>query len=249
MDPTNLAQNKILTAIMDTEEITWHSLINEVIKQEQMNPWDINITTLTQHYITTVKKLKEFDFRLSGKVVLAAAILLKIKSNRLIGEDIDELTRLIEAKEENIEDFYEELTEEMDKKYIEEKYGPLIPRTPQPRKRKVSITELIRALQKALEVKERRVLRELPEVKVEKPTKKIDITDLITKTYQRITQITKPRINFNEVTPTQTRKDKYLTFLPLIYLAHIGQRKINIHQEKSFGEIEIEPIQTKKEEN
>ena len=51
----------------------------------------------------TVKKLQEMNFFISGKVVLASAILLKIKSNRLVNEDIARLDNLLYPSEDDEE--------------------------------------------------------------------------------------------------------------------------------------------------
>jgi segregation and condensation protein A len=101
------SNERIFQVLYNTDEVTWQTLLYELIKKEGMNPWDINISLLAKKYIETIKKLKELDLRISGKVLLAAAILLKIKSNRLIGEDLSEFDRLLTQSEE-------ELLEELD---------------------------------------------------------------------------------------------------------------------------------------
>ncbi len=72
------SHERIFQLLYNQDEVTWQTLLYELVKKEEMNPWDINISMLTKKYIETIKKLKELDFRISGKVLLAAAILLKI---------------------------------------------------------------------------------------------------------------------------------------------------------------------------
>ena len=98
------SHERIFQILYKEDEVTWQSLLYELVKKEGMNPWDINISLLTKEYIDTIKKLKELDFRISGKVLLAAAILLKMKSNRLLNEDISEFDRLITQEEELVEE-------------------------------------------------------------------------------------------------------------------------------------------------
>ncbi len=142
---------KIFEILFSKDEVTWQGLLYELVKTEQMDPWNINVSMLTKKYIEIIKKLKELDFRVSGKVLLAAAILLKIKSNRLLNEDLSEFDRLLTESEEGL---LEELDLEEEQNYRGNAEKPiLIPRTPQPRKRKVSIYDLMGALEKALEVK------------------------------------------------------------------------------------------------
>src|SRR3989338_11691150 len=143
------AHDKIFGIILSkTDEITWQNIIYELVKSEQMDPWDVDVSMLAQKYIDMLRSLKEHDFRISGKVLLAAAILLKIKSHKLVGEDLNELDRLLMGVEEEMEELGFEESGQITKLT---EIPTLIPRTPQPRKRKVSIYDLVEALERALE--------------------------------------------------------------------------------------------------
>ena len=228
---------KIFQLLYSQDEVTWQTLLYELIKKEQMNPWDVNISLLTKKYIETIKKLEELDFRISGKVLLAAAILLKIKSNRLLNEDLSELDRLLTQSEE---DLIDELDLEEPQRQDEEKHS-IIPRTPQPRKRKVSVFDLVKALEKALEVKQRRVMNSIPPMDVKIPKKTRDITQIIRDVYGKIKSffiINKQKtLTFTQLVPSKTKEDKIYTFIPLLHLTN--QRKVNLEQKEHFGEIEI----------
>ena len=232
------SHERIFQLLYNQDEVTWQTLLYELVKKEEMNPWDINISMLTKKYIETIKKLKELDFRISGKVLLAAAILLKIKSNRLLNEDLSELDRLLTESEED-------LTGELDlgdnKAYDRSENHPLIPRTPQPRKRKISVFDLVNALEKALEVKKRRVLNSIPPMNVKIPEKKRDITQVIREVYSKIlsffTRNNQNKLTFSRLVPSKTKEDKIYTFIPLLHLT--TQRKVHLEQKEHFGEIEI----------
>ena len=235
---------RIFQLLYNQDEVTWQSLLHDLVKKEQMNPWDVNISLLTKKYIDTIKKLKELDFRISGKVLLAAAILLKMKSNRLLNEDLSELDRLLTQSEEELID---ELDLEEPQTHHEEKHT-LIPRTPQPRKRKVSVFDLVKALEKALEVKQRRVMNSIPPMDVKIPKKTKDITQIIREVYTKIRSffiINKQKtLTFTQLVPSKTKEDKIYTFIPLLHLT--TQRKVNLSQQEHFGEIEI-MLNTEKE--
>ena len=48
MDP----HDRIFGLLMSkTDEITWQTIIFDLVKSEQMDPWDIDISLLTQKYI------------------------------------------------------------------------------------------------------------------------------------------------------------------------------------------------------
>jgi len=248
-NPEKKPHEQIFDLLFEKDEVTWQSIMQELVKSEDMNLWDVDVSKLTKKYIETIKKLKELDFRVSGKVLLAAAILLKIKSNKLVGEDIEYLDRLIqEQDQEELMDFEEDL----EPRKQEDIPKNLIPRTPQPRKRKVSIYDLMGALERALEVKRRRVLKSIPPMDVEIPEKKRDISDVIKEIYGKIKAFfwenKKNSLKFSKLIPEgATREDKIYTFVPLLHLTN--QRKIDIFQQKHFGEIDIILKKTKEEVN
>ena len=162
-----MQQDQIFNMLMDKDDVSWQSILLDLVRTEKMDPWDIDVSQLSRKYLDMIKKLKELDFRLTGKVVLAAALLLKIKSKRLVGADIEFLDSLFSQTDE-VEEGFDDLglsDVEIMRRMIEDENPRLIPRTPQPRRRKVSIYDLMDALQKAMEVKRRRLIKEIPELK------------------------------------------------------------------------------------
>lgn len=243
-------QEKIFNLVFEKDEITWQTMLYKLVKQEGMNTWDIDVSLLTQRYIEMLKTMKELDLRISGKVVLAAALLLRIKATRFIGEDMDELDKLFAGPQESSEEFYEELEEQYRSEASVEAYPELVPRTPQPRTRKISIYDLVRALQKALEVRQRRLIRSFPKGRLEVPEQKIDITKLIDKIYNKIMEYfekNKERLTYQGLVKEEERRERIMTFMTLLHLAHIDHRKIDLEQKENFGEIEIKPVQINKE--
>jgi segregation and condensation protein A len=247
------SNDKIHELLFEKDDVTWQSIIYELVKTEEVDPWDIDIGTLTKKYIETIKQLKEFDFKISGKALLAAAILLKIKSNRLVGEDLEEFDRIIVGEPD--EDFFEEDILASDR--TEEEIQKLIPRMPQPRKRKVSIYDLMGALEKALEVKQRRVLKNTPSFDVEIPKKRPNVNLVMQNLFLKIKRffiLGNKHLTFKKLIPSESKKDKVATFVPLLHLTN--RHKIDLKQEKPFGEIEIFlkttkgiDLELKKEEN
>lgn len=216
-------------------------MIFDLVKKENLNPWDINISSLSERFIGRLKEMKSLNLKVSGKVVLAASILLRLKSNRLLGEDLDEFDRLIAGSDVNEEEFYDELAQELAKgeEIPKEKINfSLLPRLPQPRKRKVSVFELVKALEKALEVKQRRVLRNRkPDIKI--PEKSFDMSKAITDLDKRIKSLiaTKNKVKFTDLLIDNSKEDIVFTFLPLLHLSNKGS--VFLKQEVSFGDIFI----------
>mgnify|MGYP000237621912 CR=1 FL=1 len=51
-------QEKIFDMLLSEDEITWQTIIYDLVKSEQMNPWDVDVSVLTKKYIIILKKLK-----------------------------------------------------------------------------------------------------------------------------------------------------------------------------------------------
>lgn len=243
-------QEKIFSMLFDEDEITWQSMIYDLVKTEGMDPWDVDVSLLSVKFLDMLKKLKEMDFRISGKIVLASAILLKIKSNKLLTEDINALDSLIAGNQEEM-DLLDELG--MDEEGTRTRRGKfdgpkLMPKTPQPRKRKVSIYDLVKALEKALEVNYRRppVIRN--KTKARAPQKGIDISSIIKDVYDKVNDHYKGKVSkektlsFSQLIPSESKEDKVFTFIPLLHLEN--QERVELEQEDHFKEIMISLIKT-----
>ena len=242
MNKNMSAQDRVFELLFEEDDITWQTILFNLVKKEQMNPWDVDITLISKQFMDMLKKLKEMDFSVSGKIILAAALLLRLKSSKLVDEDILELDRLIASTDEN-EDIYDDLIdfEEAPPGTFKEENPSLIPRTPQPRKRKVSIYDLVDALEKALEVRKRRIIRNIPPQNIQIPEKSVDISLIMGDVFRKIKDFFSKgnkRLTFSNLIPTNSKEDKVYTFIPLLHLTN--QRKIDLHQQKHFEDIEVE---------
>lgn len=239
-EASNATNDRVVSIVLDQEDVTWQAILYELIKKNQMDPWDIDIGMLSSKFLDVIKEMKQNDLRIPAKMILCAAVLLRIKSSRLVGEDLDALDQLFASAEETdeVQGLFDET---VDKKTRELNIPELIPRTPQPRKRKVSIYDLVSALEKALETKKRRVDASMPDVDLIIPTRTRDISSIISGIYVKIRKFfgknKKEKLMFSHLVPSNSREDKVYTFIPLLHLAN--QRKIDIEQENPFGEIEI----------
>ncbi|MBN1275469.1 segregation/condensation protein A [Candidatus Woesearchaeota archaeon] len=238
--PQGSHEDRIFSILFQEDELTWQTIIHDLVKTEQMDPWDINIGTIADKFITMLRKMQEMDFRIGGKMILAAAILLKLKSDKLMKEDIVALDALINSTEDDYVSLLDDLQGFSGVFAKHEEKPKLIPRTPQPRQRKVSVYDLVEALEKALETETRKQFRSVnnaPEVKV--PEKSTDMTALINTllgTIKKRLSITRT-ITFDQLIPSPSKEDKVYTFIPLLHLD--TQRKIELLQKQHFGTINI----------
>ncbi|MBU0758611.1 MAG: segregation/condensation protein A [Nanoarchaeota archaeon] len=244
-------QHQIFDMLFNKDEITWKGMIYDLVRCEQMDPWDINITILAKRFVQEVKKFKDTDLRISGKIILAAAILLKMKSTKLMEDDITGLDTLIASFQQTEDEIFEELLDyENPDGGVQMNQQPNIhPRTPQPRKRKVSVFDLVEALEKALEVSARRkpVSAEAPKMLI--PEKGRDIELVMKDVYNQVVKFFRQASNkmktltFTNLLPSEDKIDVIYTFIPLLHLDN--QRKIDLMQKESFGAIEIKLLDKK----
>ena len=116
-------------------------------------------------------------------------------------------------------------------------------KTPQARKKKVSINDLISALEKAMEVNQRRIIKRAELERIPDnliiPEKGININQLIKELYNKIINIFKKQqtLTFTQLVGNGSKEEKIRTFIPLLHLD--TQEKINLNQEKAFEEINI----------
>ena len=231
-------QDKLFNMLIQKDDITWKTIIYDLIRTEEMNPWDIDISLLVSKYLEIVRKFQETNFFISGKVLLAAALLLKIKSDKLVDEDIAGFDSMIFQEEED----FGELEDYIESPRGSYNFPKLAIKTPQTRKRRVNIRDLISALEKALEVDKKRALRKIASERFlfpNIPEKKIDISELIKGLLEKIRSFfnKEETVTFNMVVGSDKREDRIQTFVPLLHLA--TQEKIDLDQKEHLGDIYI----------
>ncbi|MGE0793526.1 MAG: segregation/condensation protein A [Candidatus Woesearchaeota archaeon] len=241
-------EDRIFDIVFKEDDLSWKEMIYDLVKSENMDPWNINISILAEKFIDMIKKFKTMDFRIGGKIILASSLLLKLKSDRLVGEDIDNFNKLLapptDEEDMFIDDGFE--FEQTDLNSFLNSNRKLVPRTPQPRERKVSVFDLVNVLEQALEadvVKQRKKLlrqMDLNEEIDEVPKKHFELTKTMEELHKKLAKLfvkTTTKVYFNELLTSQDKQCKVYTFLPLLHLEN--QRKVEMSQEEHFGEIEV----------
>lgn len=244
--PQKISQNQFYDVITSRKP-DWQAVIYELIYTEQLDPWDIDIVLLTRRYFEKIAELEEADFYISSKVLLAAALLLRIKSEYLLNKYIKSVDEILFGRKEDKKPLIERIQ-------IDENELPLlIPKTPLPRLKKVTLNELITALNNAIETESRRIKREVAIKRAKKLSeidfpsfRKIDLKDRIKQFYARIlTKIKKnnkePSKESNKVSYSNLvgieKEEKLACFLPLLHLSNT--RKLWLEQENHLEEIWI----------
>jgi segregation and condensation protein A len=236
-----IGQNQVYDLVTGRQS-DWQAIIYELIHTEQLDPWDIDISVLTKRYFEKILEMEEGDFYVSSKVLLAAALLLRVKSEFLLNKHLKSIDDILFGKKEEKRPVIEKIE-------IDENELPiLIPRTPLPRQRKVTLDELMGALNHAINTESRRIKREVAVKRAKKLSevdfpsfKKIDLKDRIKQFYARIlTSIKKKeklnKIGFNDLIGKE-REERLACFLPLLHLSN--HQKLWLTQDGHLDEIWI----------
>lgn len=84
---TNININQNSELVREAEVDGIEILVN-MAKQGKIDPWNVDIVEVTDKYLTHLFQSKAQNLRLTGRTLLFAAILLKLKSNVLEGIDV-----------------------------------------------------------------------------------------------------------------------------------------------------------------
>lgn len=94
-----------------SQEMDGIEILVSMAKTGKINPWNIDIVDITDKYLAQIFQMKAQNLRLTGRTLLFAAILLKLKSNVL--EDID--VNNFEKEEQTLDEF--ELNDDFEADY------------------------------------------------------------------------------------------------------------------------------------
>lgn len=239
LNSVNVSQEKIHDLVF-SREIGWQEIIYDLINSEQLDPWNINIVILTNKYLDKIQELQEADFLISSKVLLAASLLLRIKTEMLLNKYIKSVDEILFGKKEQKKYVLEriELTEEIPN---------LMPRSPIPRFKKVSLQELIDSLSKAITTENRRINKAiiqknaLRETSFSLPKTKYHLKDKIREMYLRLVGHFQEKKGDKKVpfSPIfgRTRDEQVMCFSPLLHLE--AQQRVWLEQSGHFEEIYI----------
>lgn len=226
--------------ILFNREIGWQEIIYDLINTEQLDPWDINITLLTDKYLGKIQELEEADFFVSSKVLLAAALLLRIKSEILLNKYIKSIDDILFERKAEAKHVLEKIE-------LDEEFPLLFPKSPLSRLRKVTLKELMESLSKAIITENRRIKKEiinrnaLRETGFSLPKRRFSIKDRIDEIYKRLFSHFKENKEEKRITYTkfvgEDKEERIISFSPLLHLEN--QKKVWLEQENHFDEIYI----------
>jgi segregation and condensation protein A len=204
-------------------------LVN-MAKNGEIDPWNIDIVEVTDKFLRQLEALEKMDLRISGRTLLYASILLRMKSNALVD---------VEEPQEIIDDDYEQFE-------ISDYPVPALPLRRTSR-RPVTLEELLSELKKA-ELIEKRRLERFKNIKDERRAtlKEVlsiahdeDIESRVGKMRNLLDGLfeNQQNIKFSDLVQTLDRSGKVMAYLAVLFLA--TRKEIWLDQEELFGELFI----------
>lgn len=226
-------------SLISSEELGWQTILYDLIKTEQLDPWDIDLATLADRYIEVIQQMEDADFFVSSKILLACSILLRLKSEILINSYIQDLNNALYGRKD-------EKKYEIERIMIDEDDLPvLVPRTPMARHKKVTLKELMNALDSAINTESRRIKKEIKGRQAEKSVLAVMPKDSFVPLKVRIKnifgivknhiEINDSHMKFSHLAPS--KEEKLASFVPILHLSNNSE--IFLRQPVHFEDIHI----------
>ena len=228
----------------------------DLVLNQHMNPWDIDLVGFSTMYLKRAKKEK-IDLLTAGKIIYMAWKVLRMQSDHLVVN--------METKEEEIEQGvgWEDIpTVSWLANDDEYSYTNLLMKMPQPpleeplrrdSTRKVTLIELLSAFDEARKESEQyqlldhlrqeeRILLEQKARKAMKGSAHEDhLEEDVASVWDRICQLSKESMKFNELCEMDSAEERIKTFISILFLAY--EKKIIVHQQRfPYGEIFIKTV-------
>ncbi|MBS3736302.1 MAG: segregation/condensation protein A [Candidatus Bipolaricaulota bacterium] len=222
--------------VQDLTRPDWRERLDEYTYST--DPWDVSVTELASGFMRELDKIGGKNLKLSGRMVLTCAVLLRAKAERLGGRDqTDEQEEL----EEDLNTGFWGYEEFENDSYIPELELPLKRMS----ERAVTTDELSQAFSSAVEVYERR--EERLEEEEETPHSwgmdlesesnfQVKLQRLYRKVKQKLSR--GKEVLFSSLLDRDTKEEKFEKFMELLHLQSEG--KVRCKQERPFSEIKVE---------
>ncbi len=211
---------------LDIEEFvqsaTWRELLIELVDSNRLNPWDIDISKMLEGYLAVIKKMRVLDLRVPANIILAASILLRLKS--------ESLRERPPEQEEVAEQEFGRPAAEVPLLFNKMRQQPA---------RKITLQELMAELETAMKIEEKRrhYTEELQApiritVMDDIDERRASVLALLNASADRLGMAT-----FSALAAGFQGMDERLLklFIPLLFLAN--DQVVTLEQEEVFGEI------------
>jgi segregation and condensation protein A len=214
---------------------TWREVLMELVESNSIDPWNIDIEKIANEYVQTIRKMKVMDLHIPANMTFAASILLRMKSDTMVM-----------FKEE-----YQETDEGLTAPRQIPEVPELIPKFRLQPHKKVTLTDLMDALDEAIKSTEQRALISTEmAAPLDLVVVKEDIDEKIASAYKLVaSNISGDGVaEYSKLARLFGSERNAVSdlFIPLLFLSQ--RKEVDIAQEQFFGEIMISLHQEDKKE-
>ncbi len=206
---------------------TWKDILLELISSNSIDPWNIDLVSLSDAFIKRVREMERMDFVLQANVILAASILLKYKSNYL---------RMLSYQSELPQFEPEEAPS------IVEEYPELTLSSRIPPKRQITLEELIGEMERIIKYDESERVHIPRGAIVETLDMELPDRDIDADMDRLMASVGENSDSegwslFSKLTSGMGMRDTVYTLVCVLHLVQAG--KLDIRQDEMFGEVFI----------
>ncbi len=199
------------------EKPTWRSILFDLVARGRVNPWDVDIAVVVESFLEHMKKMERLNLYVSGNLVLATSILLKLKALQLSFEE-------------------EEEEEEIVVEGVEVREPPVMPL---PKARPITVQELVEAVERAMEKVKRAKPKEVREAPQPPPPmitfEEEKVEEKIERLYHRLKEMGDVINLTSLIRQEQERVEQVRILLYSLFLANEG--RLQLWQVEPFKDI------------
>jgi len=190
---------------------TWREFLVDLVQTNQMDPWDVDLAKVADAYLTKVRELQTMDLRIPANVILASALLLHFKAKSLSF------------------DYSDDAVAEEEVPLLQEDVPELFFRGNLPRRRKITLDELLNAVDKVMKQGKR---KQMPTVIPEALNIELPKEDLHGRILRKDSENV---LLFSALLQEKTADQITLTLIPILHL--VQEQRMLAWQDELFGEI------------
>ncbi|MFH0986624.1 MAG: hypothetical protein V1911_01100 [Candidatus Micrarchaeota archaeon] len=210
----------------------WKQMLIDVVEKSGMDPWDIDVSLLVVRFMEYLNSLKKIDFRIPANAVLASSILLRYKCDswemRTDGGDIMQMMYVPDQ-------------------ILLEPIVPDLEPVMRATKRRVSLEELITAIEDVIKKEGKKAMRREMNISEVLPKPLMEMIESDEKDFERriddVYNLIKKNVDktnmamFSQLLPNRQVDSVIRVFVPLLHLAN--SRRVAVWQDNYFDEIFI----------
>lgn len=218
----------------------------ELVVNQQMNPWDINLIEFSKMYLARVRKASELNLIIAGKIVYMAWEILKLQSEQVLQrvDRPEQVEMMFDGwNPDNLDIFVDPFELGTGEMMLHTEEMPIDEKVRRRAERPVTLIDLLDAFEDAK--KESDIRQELSKFmqKYRRPefddkAHKENLEEDIALVWERIQKCGQGSVPITDLYATG-KEDRVKVFISILFLARMG--KIQIWQEKlPYGEIFME---------